>query len=102
MFEQILTYRVCIYRHRSGLDAEERGRYLALISAEGRLRSTLLAILNRLHVMAEWLPLRQSSITPSQIQSIAQRWSATLRCSEKCRHRAETWFVHPRRRAMRR
>lgn len=93
MFEQVFTYRAHINRHSSGPYAAERERYLTFIAAEGRSSSVIFEIAQLLYSMADWLPLGQKSIAPSQIQIIATRWSATRRRSEKCRHRAETWFV---------
>ncbi len=63
MFEQLLSRRFHIARHRAGPYSEERQRYVAFLIEEGRSRSTLRAIPSLLYSLAQWLPLESSAIT---------------------------------------
>jgi site-specific recombinase XerD len=93
MFEQILSYRAHINRHRNGPYAPERERYLALLVTEGRSRSVLRAVTALLYRIAEHLPLGHESITASQIEAVAEQWGATRRGSERYRHCVKTSLV---------
>jgi site-specific recombinase XerD len=94
MFEQILSCRLYIERHRNGPYAAERERYLAFLLTEGRSRSILRAVTALLYSMAECLPLgNDGSISSSQIETAAEQWSATRRGGKKHQHNAERWFV---------
>ena len=93
MFEQVLTYRAHINRHRNGPYARERERYLTLLMSEGRSRSVLRAVTALLYRIAERLPLCDDSITPFQIEVAAKQWSTTRHGSERYRHNVEAWFV---------
>jgi integrase/recombinase XerD len=93
MFEKILSRRFHLNRHRNGLYAEERERYLALLMEEGRSRSILKAVTTLLYCMAERLPLDRATVTPTQIEAAARQWSSALGGCESYRHNMERWFV---------
>ncbi len=93
MFDQILSCRFHINRHRNGPYATERERYLAFLIAEGRSRSVLKAVPGLLYCMAERLPLDGADITPMQIEAAAKQWSATCGGCKSYRHNMERWFV---------
>jgi integrase/recombinase XerD len=94
MFEQLLSRPFHIARHRGDPYSDERQRYLAFLTEEGRSRSTLRAMPSLLYSLAQFLPMDRSAITPAQVKTAAERWAGTLRRSTKCRHAAETWFIY--------
>jgi hypothetical protein len=77
VFEQILSSRVHINRHRNGPYASERERYLRFLMEEGRSRSILQAITGLLYCIAEQLPLDSATVTHAQIEAAAKQWRAT-------------------------
>jgi hypothetical protein len=93
LFEQTLSSRFHINRHRNGPFAAERERYLSFLIAEGRSRSTLKAVTGLLYCMAERLPLDGADITPMQIEAAAKQWSVTCGGCKSYRHNMERWFV---------
>lgn len=93
MFEQILSRRFHINRHRNGPYAAEREHYLSSLVAEGHSRSLLQSVTPLLYSLAERLPLHRGSVTPFQIETAARQWAGTLRRSDENRRHAETWFT---------
>ena len=93
MIELLLSRRFHIARHYKGPYSEERQRYLASLIKEGRSRGTLQAIQSLLYTLAQWLPLERSSIAPTEVEAVAERWVNTLHRSTKCCHTAKTWFI---------
>jgi site-specific recombinase XerD len=94
VFEQILSSRVHINRHRNGPYAAERERYLRFLMEEGRSRSILQAITGLLYCIAERLPLDSATVTHAQIEAVAKQWRATRGGCESYRHNMERWFVY--------
>lgn len=93
MFEQFLSRRFHILRHRSGPYAEERQRYLSFLIEEGRSRTTLQAIGGLLYSIAQLLPLDRS-VTIPQIEAAADEYGKTRHCSRRCLYIAKRWFVY--------
>lgn len=93
MFEQFLSRRFHILRHRSGSYAEERQRYLSFLIEEGRSRTALQAIGGLLYSIAQLLPLDRSVTTP-QIEAAADEYGKTRHCSSRSLYVVKRWFVY--------
>ncbi len=93
MFEQFLSRRSDISRHRSGSYSAERQRYLSFLIEEGRSRKTLRDISALLYSMVHLLPF-DGPVTIPQIEAAADEYGRTRHCSNRGLHVAKRWFVY--------
>ncbi len=75
MFHQLFQCPRTIERHQAGAFLDERLRYLAHCTDQGRTKSSLRLIARHLLVFVDYLPLASDSeISIEQIQTAADRW----------------------------